>query len=444
MATNSTVASRPRSRALLAGCVGLFVEWFDFGIFALSVPILAAHFFPSDNVVLSTLMTFATFGVAFLARPLGGAFFGALGDRRGRKVSLTVIVLLMGAATFGIGIMPSYASIGVAAPVLIVLCRLLQGFSAGGENAGAFSLLIESAPEGRKGLWGSMGVVFNIIPSVVAGAVVVLLQTSLGDDAYADWGWRIPFLIGGALGVIGLIIRRKLDETPEYTAAKETNRITAHPIRDAWRHHKSAMVIVFFLSALNGLLFYILGAFAPTALGTFAGFSHATAVTTNMIVMLAVAAIIPLAGAMSDRVGRVPLLIAGSAMAIVASVPALMLLLNGTLWGAVTGQLLLGVSIAMFSTGYGIIQVEMFPPEVRYTAISLSYNLSYVVFAGTVPFVSTFLVDATGTAMAPGVYLAVVAVIGLVTSCTIPRFVARHSRIASEPQLASAPAQERD
>ncbi|MFJ8748824.1 MFS transporter [Streptomyces sp. NPDC102441] len=407
-------------RTLVAGCVGLFVEWFDFSIYALSVPVLASHFFPSEHRLASLLATFATFAVAFVARPIGGAVFGALGDRRGRRFTLTLVVTTMGCATLAIGLVPTYATLGVAAPILLVLFRLVQGFSAGGETAGALSFLAEHAPPARRAYWVSAGVAFNVIPTIVAAAAVTGTMGLVGQQGYEDWGWRIPFLLGGIFGFVGLLLRRNLDESPEFAQARRDGLTTRTPIRDSVRRHPRAMLLVFGLSALNGLAFYVLAAFAPTAIVEYGHMSRQQAVVANMIGLAFTAALIPLVGKLADRYGRKPLLYLGAGAIALTSVPALLLMFGRSVVAVTLGQCLLGVGIAVFATVYGVVQVELFPPAIRYTAVSLSYNMAYVIFAGTAPFVGTLLISEFDSAVAPACYLAVIALAALVVSRFVP------------------------
>ncbi|KQY55498.1 MULTISPECIES: MFS transporter [unclassified Nocardioides] len=405
--TNDGVAHR--RRALLAGSIGVFVEWFDFIVYAYSAPVIATLFFPQQDRSAALLATFGLFGVAFVVRPFGGYFFGNLGDKIGRRNTLSLVVLLMGGATMCIGVLPTYASIGLLAPGLLLLCRLVQGFSAGGENAGAFALIAEYAPEGRRGLWLSSTVVMNILPAMAAAFTVLLVTSSMSADSYAGWGWRMPFLIGGVLGVIGLYLRRRLEETPAFLAVQERDQVEQAPAARAIRSNLRGMAFVFGLSALNGLAFYLLTAYLVTYLTETVGLARTTALLANFVVLGVVMAVVPLAGLLSDRVGRRPLMAAGAATLAVLVVPGFHLLTAGGLTNAILGQLVIGVGLALFAAPYVAAQVELFPTRTRYSAISISYNIAYALFAGTGPFVSAFLVSRTGLQVAPGIYLAVVA-----------------------------------
>ncbi len=207
-------------RALAAGCVGNFVEWYDFAIYSYSVTIIATLFFPEGNRAAAIVAAFALYGVAFLARPVGGVFWGNLGDRIGRRTTLAVIVLIMGGATMLIGLLPTYGTIGIFAPILLALLRLVQGFSGGGEFTGSTSFISEYAPDEKRGFFASISATFTTLPSLLGGLTVFAVAALLGEATYASWGWRIPFLIGGPLALVGLFIRLRMDETPAFRQAQ--------------------------------------------------------------------------------------------------------------------------------------------------------------------------------------------------------------------------------
>lgn len=399
--------------ALAAGTIGNFVEWYDFAIYAYSAPIIATLFFPEGNRTAALLATFAIYGVAFIVRPLGSVLFGHTGDRAGRRNTLATVVLLMGGATFVIGLLPTYGQIGLLAPVLLLLCRLTQGFSAGGEFAGSNSFIMEYAPTERRGFWASISSASTVFPSVVGALVVLLLTATLPTSAYESWGWRLPFLLGGLLAVVGLYLRLRMDDTPAFRALEGARQVDRAPILDAVRHYWREMVYIFFLSALQSLVFYTLSGYLVTYLIETIGLDPTASLLSNMVALGLLTVLIPLGGILGDRIGRRPMMFVGCVLVAVLSVPAFLLTGSGSVAAAIAGQVMLALGIAFFAPGYTPAQAEIFPTRIRYSGNAVSYNVSYAVFGGTAPLLSTFLVSQTGSNIAPAYYLTAVAVIVL-------------------------------
>lgn len=401
-------STKGATKALAAGCVGNFVEWYDFAIYSYSVPIIATLFFPEGNRTSAILGAFVLYGVAFLARPLGGVFWGNVGDRVGRRDALAAIVLIMGGATMLIGLLPTYASIGLLAPILLAVLRLVQGFSSGGEFTGSISLVAEYAPENRRGLFTSISATFTTLPTLLGALTVLGISAILGDETYASWGWRIPFLIGGPLAIVGLLIRLRMEETPAFKAVQEEQAERA-PVREALREHRRSIALVFAIASLSALGVYTLEAYFVTYLQEVVGFSQTTAILANFAAFFITVPVVPLVGLLGDRIGRKPLLFIGTAGFIVLSVPAYILAGSGGLFAAILGQLLIGLSWSFVISAVAVTQAEIFPTRVRYSGASIGYNLGYMIFGGTAPLVATYLVSATDSNIAPAIYLVVVA-----------------------------------
>jgi MFS transporter, MHS family, proline/betaine transporter len=304
----------PRRR-LVGGFVGTFVEWYDFLVYGLSAPVLAALFFPQTNPAAALLGTFAVYAVSFLVRPLGGLVFGSLGDRTGRIRVLSVTVLLMGAATMLIGVLPTYASIGIAAPALLLLCRIAQGFSAGGETSGGLAYILESAPPDRRARWIGLAVAMSWLPAVVASLLILGLRAGLGNDAFLAWGWRVPFLVGGVLAVAGLWIRSTLDDPEEFTEAVRPE----NPVRSVLRSDLKPIGKVALLVAVQAVGAYLLLSYLYTYLVTVVGLSPTAALLTNAGAVVFMAALMAPFGRIADTRGRKPVMIAGAVWLLVAS-----------------------------------------------------------------------------------------------------------------------------
>ena len=324
-----TWSAREALRALSAGSIGNFVEWYDFAIYSYSVPIIATVFFPEGDRTAAILSAFALYGVAFLARPLGGVFWGNLGDKVGRRNTLAAIVLLMGGATMLIGLLPSYAQVGLLAPILLALLRLIQGFSGGGEFTGSTSFITEYAPDNRRGLFASTSATFTTLPSILGGLTVLAVTATLSSDAYSSWGWRIPFLIGGPLALVGLYIRLKMQETPAFRTVKRTEHVESVPVLEAIRHHWRNIMLIFAIASLSALGAYTLGAYFVTYLVETIGLDMSTAILANFAAFFVTVPLVPLVGMLGDRIGRKPLLFIGSVAFIVLSVPGFMIAGSG-------------------------------------------------------------------------------------------------------------------
>lgn len=407
-------------RVLGSAAIGQFVEWYDFVVYAYTASVIATLFFPADDRVASLLATFAVYAVGFLMRPIGGIFFGHLGDKIGRRNVLAAVILLMGASTAVIGVLPTYAEIGVAAPLLLVLFRLIQGASAGAETAGSNSLVAEHAPKNRRGFFVAFTYAFANLPAVFAALLILVLTNTMGTEIFTSWGWRIPFLLGGVFALVGLYIRLKVDETPAFKATQAANKVAKFPLWVALRHHPKQIFFAFALASLSGLGFYTLTGYFTTYLQETVGLSANDALIANSIALLVAFVVMPLAGRLSDTFGRRRLMIIGALASTVAAVPAYALASSGTLVTAALGQTLLAVALSTFFGPFGVAFLEIFPPRVRFSGGAFGYNAGYVVFGGTAPLFSIWLVDVTGNQLAPAFYMAVVAILVAIVAFRLP------------------------
>lgn len=397
-------------RVLASAAIGQFVEWYDFVVYAYSAAIIAKLFFPNSDPTAALLATFAVYAVGFVMRPLGGFVFGSLGDRIGRRRVLSIVILMMGGATVAIGLLPTYAQIGLLAPVLLVICRLIQGLSAAGETIGSNTLVAEHSPKARRGLYVAFTYSFANLPPIAAALLVLVLTNVLTGEDYASWGWRIPFLIGGPLALVGLYIRHQVDESPAFKATQAANRVAATPLRDAVRDQKKAMAFSFALAAFSSLGFYTLAGYFVSYLITTVGLHSNDALISNSVSLFIAFLSMILGGYLSDRFGRKPLLLTGLAVNAVVCIPAYMLAAQGSLATAILGQGLLAFGCGLFWGPVGIALLELFPTRTRYSSSAISYNLAYTIFGGTAPLLGTYLVQQSGSKIAPAIYMAIVSV----------------------------------
>ena len=418
-ATATTPASG-RRRVVVSAAIGQFVEWYDFVVYAYVASTVATLFFPDEDRVASLLATFAVYAIGFVMRPVGGMVFGHFGDRLGRRGVLAVVILLMGGSTFAVGLLPTYQQIGILAPVLLVVCRLLQGLSAGGEAMGSNALVAEHAPENRRGMYVGFTYSFANLPAVFAALFVSLLSTVLTAEAFQSYGWRIPFFVGGVLSLVGLYIRSRVDESPAFEATREAGEVAKLPLLTVVREQWRPLSFAFAMAALSGLGFYSLSSYFANYLQEAVKLSYNQALLSNGLAMLVAFIVMPLAGLLSDRIGRRVVLVIGAAASAIVAVPAFLLASNGSLAGALLGQSLFAVALGTFFGPVGVVFLELFPTSTRYSGAALGYNGAYVVFGGTAPMVGTWLVSATGSLLAPAIYMAVIAVGVLLVALRIP------------------------
>lgn len=388
-------------RAGIAGLVGTTIEWYDFYIYGLAAALVfPKEFFPGSSPAAGTLASLGTFAVGFVARPLGGIIFGHIGDRVGRKTTLMFTLFLMGAATVIVGLLPGYATIGIWAPILLVTLRFPQGFAVGGEWGGAVTMVVESAPPGRRGFFGSLpqvGVPAGLVISSTVFAVVALLP----DDALVKWAWRIPFLLSVVLIVVGLVIRSRIHESPAFEQMKESGKERKLPAAEAFRHHWRSIALCVGLYVSAGVPFYIVSVFVLSYGTSEIGVSRGVLLTGMLVAAVVEAFTVPYFGALSDRLGRRPVFLAAAAFAVVLAFPFFWMLGTGQ-----TGLIWLGMLLALAVAHAGMygptaaLFAELFGASVRYTGTSIGYQLGGVV-AGFVPLVSGALVAGAGGASWP-------------------------------------------
>lgn len=417
----STPAGRRMALRALAGVsAGNFVEWYDFAIYAYSATAIAKLFFPAGNDTIALLGTLAVFGVTFLSRPAGGLFFGRLGDRIGRRNTLVVILTLMGASTTLIGLLPTYGSIGILAPILLTVLRLCQGFSGGGESSGGATFLSEYAPSGRRGMWTGLSNSTQTIPFAVAALLVLGVTSWLGDDLYLGWGWRLPFLLAAPFALVGLFLRTRLDDTPVFRTLKDRGTVEHAPLRVVLTGFRRETLILIGIASLNAVAFYTVSSYFSTYLQQVSKLSETTALISNSLALLAYSVLIPVAGLFGDRYGRRRVILAGALALAVLAVPGYLLAGAGGLGFAIVGQLLITIPLVTIASVVAVGQAELFPASVRYTGAALGYNIAYAVFGGTAPFIGQGLVFLTDNKLTPAFYLIVIALLALIPIRALP------------------------
>lgn len=406
-------------RTLLAGAIGNVLEWYDFALYGYFAPILAVLFFPSEHPSLSLITAFGVFAIGFLARPLGAILFGYWGDTIGRRNALAWSVLLMAIPTCLVGVLPTYEMIGVAAPMVLTLCRFLQGLSVGGEFTGSVTFLVEHAAQSQRGYVGSWAGFSAQVGALLGSGVGALTAVTLTTDALHQWGWRIPFLLGGLIAVVGWYLRTKAKESPAFERLRQTGALSTSPLRDVIADHRPPLIQLIGLVWLHGVAFYLLYVYLTTYLVTVTTASLGTVLTLNTGCMTLLALLIPVAGRLSDTVGQKPLLIIGAGGLVIFSYPLFLWLTSGDLPYMITGHILLTVLISCYMGPFFAAIAELFPPSQRYTGLSLGYNIASALFGGTAPLVATLLIEWSGNIHAPSLYLSFCAAVSLVVVVTL-------------------------
>lgn len=408
------VASANR-RAIIAATIGNAFEWYDFIVFGFLSVVISEQFFPAADRTLSLLLTTATFGSAFLVRPLGGILLGLYADRAGRKAALSLVILLMTISSATMALTPGYATIGIAAPIIVVLARLLQGLSAGGEFGSATAMLIEYAPPHRRGFYGSWQNFGQFLAAVVAAMMGALVTRGLSKSDLNEWGWRVPFLFGMLIGPVGFYIRTKLDEAPVYKNAMQAGqqkiKVTVGSI---WRQHQSALWISFGLVVSSSVAQYVLNVYLPIysvqqlKLPVSAPFIVLIFTGTTRMVL------IPLFGLLSDRIGRKPIMGAAMGLYVLTIYPLFVWLVAApSLQRLLATELVFAVLMAAALGPASTALAELFPTSVRATGLSISYNVATTLFGGFSPFLVAWLIHVTGNKMMPAYFVTVAMLIGL-------------------------------
>lgn len=412
--------SKQRKKALFAGSVGNTVEWIDWALYSALAPVFATQFFAPGNPTAGLLATLAVFAVGFVMRPVGGAILGAFADRHGRKKGLTITIAMMAGSAFVIALCPTYDQIGVVAPIILLLARLLQGFSAGGEFGSSSSLLVESATGFRRAFAGSFQQVSAGIGVLTAALIALLLTSTLDADALASWGWRVAFAVGGVLGLVGLWLRIGLDETVSFQQLQADGKIERNPLTQMFRKYPFAALRVIGMALAGVLIYYIWINYMPGYFSTvLERIPLQQSLIANTIALTYFLCLLPFVAMLADRIGRKPVMLTFAIGFTVGAYPAFRLLDTGGFWTLLLVEIV-GVT---FLSGYAAIIVtvmaEQFPPEVRTTGIGFPYAIAVALFGGTAPYITTWLAT-SGLRDWVWVYVAGAALVGVVVYASMP------------------------
>ena len=405
-------SSQPR-RIIAAGMIGNVLEWYDFAVYGYFATAIGRHFFPHEDAVAQLLSAFGVFAIGYVMRPVGGAVVGHIGDRFGRRAALTFSVAAMAIPTFLIGLLPGYATLGVAAPIALTLLRMVQGLSVGGEYTSSMVFLVERAPDGRRGVMGALAAGGAGGGTLLGSAVGAGFAASMSNAALDAWGWRIPFLLGLVVGIAGYLLRRHVLETAPPERRKRAPMLET--LSDHWR-----IVLGFAgLSMFNAVGFYVGFVYLVSWLQTADGIAPARALEINSLSMAIMLPVVIATGFLTDRVGRKPILLLACILGFLGAVPIFLLLNQPSALSAQLGQLGLVAMIGLYGGTLPVFMVEAAPLPVRCTAVALGYNITFGVIDGFTPLVAAWLVDRSGDEIAPAFLIMAAAA---VTFLTVLRF----------------------
>jgi MHS family proline/betaine transporter-like MFS transporter len=396
---------KQRLRVILSAMIGNGLEWYDFALYGYFATLIADLFFPSANPTASLLATYGTFAAGFIMRPLGGIIFGHIGDSSSRKKALQWSIYLMAVPTAAIGFLPTYDQVGWLAPLLLTLVRLLQGLSMGGEFTGSIIFIVEHAEPGKRGLSGSWAPLSAVLGLLIGSAVAAVLTATLSPDHLIAWGWRVPFMISIAGGVVGSYMRRMLSDPEAFKNIQAEQKTRRSPFARLLKEYKSALVTIFLIDLTVAVGFYIIVTFVVSYLESFVGFSRAQALWISTASMTAFAVTIPLVGWLIDRVGRKPVMVTAALSFVFLSIPLFKGLQSHCLSTALYCHITFGIMMGGYFAPIAAVLVEAFPASVRYSGISIAHNLSMALFGGTAPFVVTWLMKVSGNLLMPAFYL---------------------------------------
>ena len=404
---------------LVAGAFGNVLEWFDFAVFGFLAPVISSQFFPADDRFAGLIKVYGVFAAGYLMRPLGGILFGHIGDRFGRKRALELSILMMALPTFLVGCLPTHAQIGTSAAALLIALRLAQGISVGGELIGSMSYIVEMAPPAKRGLHGSW-TLFTAIGGILVGSIAVtLLRGALDADDLASWGWRVPFLFGVVIAGVGIWLRVGLPESEAFEQASKEDGSDRSPVLRAVTEAGGRIAHVSALLALYATGFYMLFVWMPTYYTDILHppIPHAYMVNTVSMVLLLV--LLPLSGALSDRVGRKPVLLVGMILTALLVYPLFVAVDTSRVAFALAAQLGFAVLIATVQGPMPAYLAEMFPTRIRSSALGISYNITLGLLGGTAPLIATWLISSTGDLAAPAFYLMFLSVVSIIALLTL-------------------------
>lgn len=417
--SKTTQSTLPHKKTILASTLAIILEWYDFSVFGFYAIILSKLFFPFASDTIAILSTFMIFALSFLFRPLGSLIIGSIGDRFGRKNAFLLTVILMTFPTVLIGLLPTYASIGISATVLLIVLRIGQALSVGGERSATLSLFTELAPPNLKGLYGSMSLFGTTTGILLASAVCGLVSSSMSAEDLMQWGWRIPFLLGAITGIVALFLRKTIEESEIFRNLKDSGEVSNSPVKESLVKHWRPVLVVLAATIMFAVSFYFIFVYIITFGIRYGGMPLSEILNINTINLAIVTVLLPVSAYLSDRVGRKPSLVVGCAGMVVVGFLLFSTFAGDNLTHKILIQLAGGLSMVLFAGAFAPFMAESFPTKTRMSGISLGNVIGFSVFGGSAPLVASFLISNTGSINAPGYYLSIGSLISLIAVLTI-------------------------
>jgi MFS transporter, MHS family, proline/betaine transporter len=393
--------------------IGSALEWYDFALFGLLSTAMSGIFFQTENKSMSLLLIFMTFASGFFMRPIGAIYFGWIGDRYGRKAALSTTIILMALSTTMIGLAPTYAKVGIAAPIFVIFMRLVQGFSASGEYPNAISLITEMSPPQQRGFYGSFSVVGVVAGMLLSSIMVSLITVILSKDMVNSWGWRFPFLLSAPLGILGFYLRYNMQESPVFQEMLRKNKLSEAPLLDIWNKKIKSTFVIFSIFLFSTVAFYTIFIYLKTYLVNVEKISLQFSSFINVINISIMVVLIPFFGKISDYYGRKAVMTYGIIGNIIFTYPVFLMIINGSIFSIFVGQMIFAILLSIFVGPMAAFSMEQLPANIRTSGISLGLNFSASLLGGTAPLVATYLVHIFKTPIAPCFYLIICAFISL-------------------------------
>jgi MHS family proline/betaine transporter-like MFS transporter len=403
-------------KILITSSLCIIIEWYDFSLFAFLAVIFAKLYFPAENETLSIIATYSVFAVSFIFRPLGGLIFGNIGDKVGRKNALLLSIIIITVPTVLIGLLPTYGQIGITATILLIILRIGQGFSIGGERSASLPFLVEHAPDNLRGVYGSVSLSSTCMGIVVASAVISVISSTLSNEQFISWGWRIPFLLGLANGIVAYYLRRNVKESKTFTNLKKSGNISTSPIKEALSNSRKELLLILGITISIAVPFYIVFIYIIRHAVAFENLPISQILQINTINLFLITLFIPVFGYISDKIGRKPVLIIGCFLSIITSYLFFPLFSDEALIYKILIQLCAGITMAIVAGTAAPYMVESLPARIRMSGLSLGHVIGFSVFGGSAPLAATYMIKQTGDPGSPGIYLTICCAISLIAS----------------------------
>ena len=407
-------SAQSTSRVLLAGLIGNVMEWYDFAVYGYFATVIGREFFPSSDPAASLIAAFGAFAAGFLVRPLGGVVFGRIGDLAGRQVALKLSVMVMAAPTVLMGLLPTHRQIGIAAPIAVVLLRIVQGLSVGGEYTSSIIFLSENAPERQRGFYAIWGLWGSVLGMLLGCGFGDLLAHTLSPAQLESWGWRLPFLLGALVATTGVVIRQGI-------GAEMIEPVVKSPVRETFGRYRLQVLRVMALNIASSVGYYAVFVYAVSYVEEIDHLSAATSLSLNTGVLAVLLMLYPISAWLSDRIGRKPMLISGSSLLCFGALPLFRLMHSSDPQQVLWGELGLTLAVALLAGGKNPANVELMPAAVRCTGLAVAFNVAEGYFGGTTPLIATWLIAQTGNPLLPGAWVAFSGLCTLITACAFTR-----------------------